>query len=280
MMTRQHSKSWSDLELEQYLLGEMDDATRRIFTFSLEQDSGLKIRVEKIKQSDADILSQYSPQYMSGQILAKQSKKGDSKFRLSLVLKPLAAKPGAAFTRLSYALPLLLVAGFAFMFSFQQDIDLMGVQNDGLQIVDIPLERKKGGEATLRVIRKTDKGQELIEKGDLASEGDLIQIQYVAAGNIFGLIFSVDGAGAVTPHLVDGKKAVKLEQGAAISLNHAYELDDAPSFERFFLVTKESPFHWDDLSIESQISAIQDSPDYQIMVDPDFYVTDFNLYKD
>lgn len=280
MMTRQHSKSWSDLELEQYLLGEMDDATRRIFTVSLQQDSGLKIRLEKIKQSDADILSQYSPEYMSGQILAKQSKNEISKFRLSLVLKPLAVKPGPAFTRLSYALPLLLVAGFAFMFSFQQDSDLMGLQGDGLQIAEIPVERKKGGEATLRIIRKTDKGQELISKGDSAVEGDLIQIQYIAAGNIYGLIFSVDGAGAVTPHLLDGKRAVKLEQGAAISLNHAYELDDAPSFERFFLVTKETSFHWEDLKIESQIDAIQHSPDYQIMLDPGFHVTDFNLHKD
>ena len=280
MMTTQPSKPWSDLELEQFLLGEMDEVTRTIFTCSLEQDRGLQVRLEKLKQSDADILSQYSPEYMSGQILAKQSQNGRSKLRLSLVLKPLTTKRRLVFTRLSYAMPLLLVAGFAFMFSFQQDTGLVGLQNDSLHIDGIPVERKKGGEAVLRIIRKTESGQEFIDKEGSASEGDLVQIQYVAAGNIFGLIFSVDGAGTVTPHLLDGEKAVKLEQGEAVSLNHAYELDDAPNFERFFLITNDVSFFWNDMKIESQIESIQHSNSYQLKLEPGFQVTEFNLRKE
>jgi hypothetical protein len=47
----------------------------------------------------------------------------------------------------------------------------------------------------------------------------------------------------VTRHLPErGETAARLEGGAVVLLAHAYELDDAPAWERFFFVTAEAPF--------------------------------------
>ncbi len=73
--------------------------------------------------------------------------------------------------------------------------------------------------------------------------GDVLQLSYVSAGRRYGVVVSVDGRGVVTRHGPgDGAAAAQLGDGGAVPLDHAYRLDDAPSFERFFLVTGDSPF--------------------------------------
>ena len=65
----------------------------------------------------------------------------------------------------------------------------------------------------------------------------------VPAGRSYGVVASVDGRGAVTRHAPeDGARAVRLPAQGAVPLAHSYRLDDAPAFERFFLVTGGSPF--------------------------------------
>ena len=53
-----------------------------------------------------------------------------------------------------------------------------------------------------------------------------------------GVIVSIDGNGAVTLHAPrDAATSSVLEPEGATLLPDAYELDDAPHFERFFFVT-------------------------------------------
>jgi streptogramin lyase len=71
----------------------------------------------------------------------------------------------------------------------------------------------------------------------------VLQLAYQAAGARYGVVVSIDGRGAVTRHLPEeGEVAAALERGGAVALAHAYQLDDAPGYERFFLVTGERPF--------------------------------------
>jgi len=74
-------------------------------------------------------------------------------------------------------------------------------------------------------------------------DGDLIRIGYRAAGRRYGAILSADGRGTVTLHLPPrGQEAVALKNGPTVLLDQAYELDDAPRWERFYLVTGDAPF--------------------------------------
>jgi hypothetical protein len=68
-------------------------------------------------------------------------------------------------------------------------------------------------------------------------------VGYRAAGQAFGAIVSTDGNGSVTQHLPrSGRRAVSLEAGGTALLDFSYELDDAPRWERFYLVTGDEAF--------------------------------------
>jgi hypothetical protein len=57
------------------------------------------------------------------------------------------------------------------------------------------------------------------------------------------MILSIDGRGIVTRHFpAAGDRAVPLARGSVTLLDQAYELDDAPGWERFYFVTGDTPF--------------------------------------
>jgi len=105
--------------------------------------------------------------------------------------------------------------------------------------------RLKGAESRLvlhRQIEGPNDQAERLREGQAVSEGDVLQVSYLAAGASHGVIVSIDGRGITTLHYPPPQEpptSTRLEQGAAIPLSSAYELDDAPSFERFFFVTSE-----------------------------------------
>jgi hypothetical protein len=104
------------------------------------------------------------------------------------------------------------------------------------------------GDPRLVVYRKRGGTIEMLRRGSLAREGDLLQLSYVAAGRRFGAILSVDGRGQVTLHHPEAPgRAPALDQVGPIRLAHAYRLDDAPRFERFFFVLSARPFETDEV---------------------------------
>jgi hypothetical protein len=101
----------------------------------------------------------------------------------------------------------------------------------------------KGLRPTLAVYRRTADGSETLADGAVARRGDLVRVGYHAAGKSYGLIFSLDGRGAVTMHLpTAGEQAVPLARDATVLLDQAYELDDAPLWERFYFITGDTAF--------------------------------------
>lgn len=103
--------------------------------------------------------------------------------------------------------------------------------------------RLKGAEPKL-LVHRSERGTPVqLADGAKAGAHDLLQLSYQAAGQGWGVVLSVDGNGNVVLHLPDGgPTAARLERGGAVSLPQSYELDDAPRFERFVLVTSDAPF--------------------------------------
>jgi hypothetical protein len=87
-----------------------------------------------------------------------------------------------------------------------------------------------------------DSTEKLVDNSE-ARAGDLLQMRYAAEEKCYGIILSMDGNGVLTIHL-SGKngKAAELETGKIVSLPNAYELDDAPKHETFYLLTAKSEF--------------------------------------
>ncbi len=98
--------------------------------------------------------------------------------------------------------------------------------------------RIKGLAPRLRIHRKRGGTIEELTDGAVAHAGDLVQISYMAAGSRNGVVVSLDGQGVVTlHHPARPDAAPSLVARGQHALDHAYELDDARSFERFVLVT-------------------------------------------
>ena len=103
--------------------------------------------------------------------------------------------------------------------------------------------RAKGVGSRIYLYKKVGDNAVKLADSDSVSAGDIIQISYIASGAKYGAIVSVDGNGVVTQHYPEfGYTSAPLETNGEIPLDYSYQLDDAPSFERFMLITGDKPF--------------------------------------
>jgi hypothetical protein len=157
-----------------------------------------------------------------------------------------------------------------------------GRRGDASSELDTGAGDRVKGEPRLVVHRRRGEQIEELGRGERAAPGDLLQISYVAAGRRYGAIVSLDGRGAVTRHLpVDGGEAVALGRGEAVALDRAYELDDAPGFERFVLVTAADRFALAELLDAARaLAARPDAATAALALPAGFEQHDFLLRKD
>jgi len=122
----------------------------------------------------------------------------------------------------------------------------------------------KGLEPSLTIYRRTPNGSETLADGASAHGGDLLRVGYVSAGRRYGVILSIDGRGVVTLHLpTTGDVAAGLRAGEVVLLDQAYELDDAPAWERFYFVTADQPF-----AVETIRDAARHAVEHQLHSSP------------
>ena len=204
-----------DLMLEQYRLNELPaDAAGRLEQ-RLRNDPSLRSRLDVLVTSDADIARTYPSDWLARRIRARVS------------AAPAQAPHG-------FSRRLALSSAFALMV-LALLVPLAMTTNEG--------DRIKGLAPSLAVYRRTAQGSEKLADGALARAGDLLRVGYVSAGRDYGLILSIDGRGIVTRHLpVEGDQAAGLLNEGTVLLDSAYELDDAPAWERFYFVTADQPF--------------------------------------
>jgi len=120
---------------------------------------------------------------------------------------------------------------------------------DGIAAVD----RLKGaGAPALEVFVDAPAGPQALADGAAVRAGDTLQLRLLARGAAHGVVVSLDGRGAVTRHFPDGTSTL-LPAGSS-PLPFSFELDDAPGFERFFLVTSDKPL--DVVAVEQAAKAL------------------------
>jgi hypothetical protein len=212
----------SDLMLEQYNLHELSAAQERRVRGELERDQVLRGRLAAIQESDTEIRSAFPAERVVPQIRERMLREGaGAPSRTRRVPTTAWAVPAAAMV---------------------------------LFLVLVPLVTRQAGDTRLKgiaphllVFRKTTAGAEELRPGAVARRGDVLQLSYAAGDARYGVIFSVDGRGTLTWHVparyAGGTYAAPpLDPKGPVVLPSAYELDDAPGFERFFLVYSAKPF--------------------------------------
>ena len=207
----------SDLLLERFSLGELPPDRLAAVQAMIDADPGLQARLRDLRNEDRAIRLQHPPRTMATAIRARAgvaAPKQRSRWML--------AAPGLAMA----AAAMLFV-----MLSGPRTFNDVAKGDAGDVAADLVPE--------LRVFREDD--GELVT-GDRVGPGDVLGFKYDAAGYDFGALLSIDGAGVVTLHMPESEgDSLALEHGL-VTLSVGYELDDAPDFERFFLVLSETDF--------------------------------------
>lgn len=103
-------------------------------------------------------------------------------------------------------------------------------------------ERAKGVGLDLRVYRQQGSAVERLTDGAQVAPHQVVQLGYARGAFSHGVLLSIDGRGAVTLHYPrqPGDASLLPATGEQV-LAEAYELDDAPAFERFIFVGAKEP---------------------------------------
>lgn len=227
------SNAIHEWKLERFLLGELPDKEIQSILLRLENDESLRETVDRLRQSDQEILHLYPAKEIVPQIkreienrFAIQESPSKTRTRIfRIVCIPAAAG--------------IIIAVSLFLFQpsptpiirFPVDSDFTGNRIKGNTGVDVHVPM-------LHVFRKIDGDVEKLNDGARARQRDLLQLAYTAGRSNYGVIFSIDGKGVVTLHFPENiKQSTMLQQKKLIFLKKSYELDDAPDFERFFFVS-------------------------------------------
>ena len=200
--------------------------------------------INELKKSDEEILNTYSVQAMKAAVADKLNgnTRGSTRVNGNANILKFSA------TRfISYAAAAVLLAAI---------IIPAGLKNSKVAATQAPTERIKGNapaatsrEPQIKLYRQKGLEIQALNDGDFARSGDVIQITYNAGESEYGVIFSVDGNGNITRHFPENTwNAAKLEHRAdETPLDFSYELDNAPDFECFVMVTSKKQFTLNDI---------------------------------
>lgn len=193
--------------------------------------------VEELERSNAEILAAYPESAMRRAIEEKLAAKGAREGRGRII--PFARR-GSLVGLAAAACCVLAVSYLSINTLVARNAAVPGGTVAGTVAV---ADRVKGSGPRIFAYLKEESGARLLAPETRVAAGDTVQISYVAGGDQFGAIVSVDGAGNVTQHFPEsGNRAGELSQTGEIPLDFSYKLDDAPRFERFFLVSGKASF--------------------------------------
>lgn len=231
-MKREH-KTISDIYLERYLLDELSLDKENEVKQALIMDCELQHRLNELKKSNAAIFEAYPAEQVVNEIKRRtclHNKKNTRKFYSSPSFRLGVVSTFSVF----FVVVLLQV----FPFNMNHDTSHIITEEPGIRL--------KGLAPKVLLYRKGVVNLEQMDDGSVVDKNELLQLAYVPAGYQYGVIFSVDGRGTVTMHFSGlpphTALSPKLEDKGENFLNHSYELDDAPKFERFFLVASDQAF--------------------------------------
>ena len=239
-----------DWKLERYLTGDLPDSEMREIREMEATDEIFAGRVKMMREDNRAILKKMPFERLSERLDAMPARSGNG-------LKGVGsngAGNGVSFTLVKFATAAALVLAVVTVALFSQREVVSPATDGGAQVMDVAMvdasespdgagdTRIKGLEARIEVWKKTADSAVQMSNLDEAREGDEIQLRYSVPEKSFGLLFSMDGNGALTMHMGSENHAVELAPGEMTTLPFAYKLDNAPKFEKFFLLTSRNMF--------------------------------------
>ena len=244
-----------DWKLERFLTGDLPESEMDEIRELEAKDAMLAQRVRKLREDNKAILNKLPFEALAGK-LAGSAGTADEMGAAQVVRTADEVRTAPRLSFVKYASAAVLVLAIALVAFFaQRETVVTGAENGGdvaaangaaqtqVALAETPSDtRIKGLDARMEVWKKMPTGIVQLQDLDEVREGDEIQLRYAVPEKCFGILFSMDGNGALTLHMGNGEKSVELAPGKMNSLPFAYKLDDAPYFEKFFFVTSPNEF--------------------------------------
>ena len=214
------------LLLERLARDELPEPKKTEVLERLQREAGGMERLDELRASDAAILSEIPP----------------ARFRSDL---DQALGRSKAPRWLTLALPMAAAASAVVaLVPFSPDDPVTGPNG-------VETTRTKGDSSARLVVLR---GESRLADGDSARAGDLLSFMVQTSSPVYAVLVARDGSGAVSAIAPEAGSAIRITPNQPLPVS--YELDDAPDFERFYLVTSSSPF---DLS--SVVDEVRSRPD-------------------
>ena len=232
-------KQISDFKLERYLLGELPEVEMAALRKREAEDELFAARVKMMREEGERFLAENPFSALEDKLENDQRS-----VERSLWLRVAAV--------------LVVAFGIFSVVALNRQTDIVNDASatSGMDVAMADVDngtRIKGMTAGLEVWKKMgDSAVQMVNLGE-AREGDEIQLRYRVPQKCFGMLFSMDGNGTVTMHMGEGNRAVELEPGKMTTLPFAYKLDNAPKFEKFFLLTSGEMFEFDGNDIDKTL---------------------------
>ena len=226
-----------DVIVELLVLGELEDHEAAEVRARLEADGDP--RLEEIEQSNAEVLARYPVHEVVAELMDDLGAGGSPWPRDTAPVRRVRPVVIVAAVGLAVAASVALIWGLG-----SSSDPVARPEPEQVAVVE-PLPALAGdgvrhkGAQRLVIDRR---GQEAsLGPGDVVEPGDVLQLSYSKGGRRYGVIVSLDGAGVATLHWPErAEDSTELGPGL-VRLEYAYELDDAPDFERFFFVAADEP---------------------------------------
>lgn len=233
----------SDYYLERYVLGELPGEEAEEIRRLASANPEVRRALTEIESSNRDILALYPPSAVKAVLLRRLRDAEERPAARGRLFKPFLLRPIIAVTS---ALAVVLAFVILFLPRSQKPAGIIppiaeeeSVLVKGFSSIDL-------SKTQLLIYRKNENIVEILADGRQAGRGDLLQLAYVTTQDPYGMILSIDGRSSVTLHFPAGKnRSSLLVLNKKTALPHAIELDDAPGFERFFLITSSFPIDVD-----------------------------------
>lgn len=132
--------------------------------------------------------------------------------------------------------------------------------------LNVDLVRMKGDSSVIKLYKKVNGENKIVEESDSFKQGDVLQITYFTSKWKYGSIISLDGDGVATLHypstfqddgyLINDTEAI---------LPYSYQLDDAKGFERFYFIVSDKSFDIEEVYKRIQLGEnLENSKGYHI----------------
>jgi hypothetical protein len=250
-----------DWKLERYLTGDLPESEMREIREMEATDEIFAGRVKMMREDNAAILKKLPFERLSEKMdsMSGRATVGSGRGTLASGGSFISGKGmPAGFKLVKFAAAAALVLAVVSVALFSQREIGPAPEGSGAQVMDVAMvdvqddgTRIKGLDARMEIWKKTGDSAVQMQNLDEAREGDEIQLRYSVPEKCFGLLFSMDGNGTLTMHMADGSQAIALEPGKMTTLPFAYKLDNAPKFEKFFLLTSQKDFTIDAANIDA-----------------------------